>query len=1137
MRHTSPLSHPVMEEIRMKLPWKICLILTLIAFAGTTVVRAQGVTTSAMTGTVTDSANVPLAGAHVAAVHVPSGTSYSATTLSNGRFTIPGMRVGGPYRVTVSMVGYRRQVQNDINLTLGVAADLTFMMGQVSVELEAITVSGRADAVFSSERTGAATSVTTQTIASLPTVSRAVDDMLRLTPQYTSNGTGYSFAGQLSYVNNMTIDGSYFNNSFGLAGEPGGRTGVAAVSLDALEQIEVNVAPYDVRQGNFVGAGINMVTKSGTNDYTGSIYYGFRSSRYVGTQAGPNSFASGTFDYHNIGVNIGGPILKNKLFFFASWEQDIQTSPGTTYLANTGTQPVAGNVTRVLASDLNTLSTYLATNFHYNTGPYQGYNFNIPSNRFLARLDYNINDRNKLSLRYNVLNSSSDILISNSASLGIGSRRSSLNSLNFANSNYAILENIRSRVAEWNSTIGATMSNNLIVGYTSNDENRNNVAPPWFPEVEILNGGTNYTTFGFEPFTPDNQLIYHSFQVQDNFNIYLPKHTLTFGFSAEQYHSKNVFFPGSQSVYVYDSLAQFYRDAAAYLAACGPYTVGQPLCTNPGPSSVKLHLFQYRYGNIPGMTEPVQPLDVLYAGVYGQDEFRPTHELTITAGLRVDAPKFGNTAYDNAIADTMHFRNADGSIAQYNSGALPPVNPLLSPRLGFNYDVKGQHSTQIRGGTGIFSGRPAYVWISNQVGNTGVLTGFISQTGTAANPLTAYPFNPNPNAYAPPASAITGGPAQTFELNFTDKNFKFPRVWRSNIAVDQRLPFGFTGTAELLYTKDVNGIGYANVNLPAAESTFTGPDNRPRWYQRPGCVPPPGVTACQGYRIYQQVSDAPVLTNQGVGHSYDIAFTLERPLLKGFYGKVGYTYGESKNTGDPGSVAYGNWTGITSSHDPNNPGLGYSANSPGTRWFAALTYTGNLIMPGPTSIGLYLSGQTWGNGSYVFSGDMNGDGVTSNDLIYIPTDTSQMNFVPLTTGGVTYTRQQQQTAWTAFINQDSYLNSHRGQYAQRNAVFLPIVWRLDGSITQDIGQLTRGRPNSLQLRVDVLNLTNLLNTNWGQGYTFTTTQPLVYKGVDANNAPTYTLQTTGGKLITGSFIKTAGTSDVWRINLSVRYNF
>ena len=1126
----------------MRVSWKLCLLLAMLAFIGTTTVRAQGVTTSAMTGVVQDSAGNPIAGAHVAAVHVPSGTQYSSTTLSNGRFTIPGMRVGGPYRVTVSMVGYRRVVQDNINLTLGVAADLQFVMGQVSVELEAITVSGRADPTFSSERSGAATSVTTEQISALPTISRAVDDMLRLTPQYSSNGFGYSFAGQQDYFNNMTIDGSYFNNSFGLAGEPGGRTGVAAVSLDAIEQIEVNVAPYDVRQGNFVGAGVNMVTKSGTNDYTGTIYYGFRSSRYVGTQAGPNSFSSGTFDYHNIGVNVGGPILKNKLFFFTSWEQDLQTSPGTLYQANNGTisntgvvtysPAIGGNVTRVLKTQMDSISNFMLQNFNYATGPYQGYSFNVPSNRFLLRLDYNLNDRNKLTLKYNVLNSSSDILESNSSSLGIGSLRSNLNALNFANSNYAILENIRSTVAEWNSTIGAKMSNNLIVGYTSNNESRRNIAGPWFPLVEILGaGGTDYTSLGFEPFTPDNQLYYHSFQVQDNFNVYLPKHTLTFGVSAEQYHSKNVFFPGAQSVYVFNSLNDFYSSAA-----CGGYTKANPMTCPAVPVTEKL--FQYRYNNIPGSAEPVQPLDVLYAGVYAQDEFRPTQELTITAGLRVDAPKFGNTAYDNAVADTMTFLNAAGNPAKYNSGALPPVNPLLSPRLGFNYDVQNRHQTQIRGGTGVFSGRPAYVWISNQVGNTGVLTGFISQSNT-----TAYPFNPDPNHYAPPASAITGGPAQTFELNFTDKNFKFPQVWRTNLAVDQRLPLGITGTAEFVYTKDMNGIGYANVNLPAAESTFAGPDPRLRWYQRPGCVPPPGVTSCQGYRIYQNVSDAPVLTNEGVGHAYNIALTLERPLIAGFYGKVGYTYGASYNTGDPGSIAYGNWTGIHSAGNPNNPGVGYSAFSPGTRWFAALTYTGNIFTPGPTTIGLYLDGHTWGNGDYTYSGDMNGDGVSGNDLIWVPKGLGQLAFVPTTVSGITYTAAQQDSAFNAFINQDAYLSTHRGQYVQRNAVFLPVVWRLDGSFTQDIGALTRGRPNSLQLRVDILNLSNLLNSNWGQGYNFTTTQPLVYKGVDNNPAsptygqPTYTLQSVGGKLISGSFYKSASTSDVWRINITVRYSF
>src|SRR5437879_9124948 len=296
------------------------------------------------------------------------------------------------------------------------------------------------------------------------------------------------------------------------------------------------------------------------------------------------------------------------------------------------------------------------------------------------------------------------------------------------------------------------MSNNLIVGYTSSDESRKNNGPPWFPEVEILKEGNPYTTFGFEPFTPDNQLRYHSYQLQDNYTIYLPKHSLTFGVSVDKYHSTNVFFPRAQSIYVYDSLADFYTDANDFMS--NPTLTVAPL---------KLRRFQLGYSNIPGQTEPIQPLDVLYSGVYAQDEWRPISHLTLTGGLRIDAPKFKNTAYDNPVADTMTFRDASGAPVHYNSGSLPGVNLLVSPRLGFNYDVRGEQKTQIRGGTGIFTGRPAYVWISNQIGNTGVLTGFIQADST-----TAYPFNPDPNHYRPADSLITGAPAANFQLALTD---------------------------------------------------------------------------------------------------------------------------------------------------------------------------------------------------------------------------------------------------------------------------------------------------------------------------------------------------------------------------------
>ncbi len=1090
-----------------RLVWLVSVLAAVAVLVPVRAATAQGVTTAAVAGVVTDSSGAPLEGARVVAVHGPSGTTYSAVTRADGRFTIPGMRVGGPYRVSVAVVGHRREVQDQINLTLGGTADLRFVLGRATVELEPVTVTATSDPVFSSGRTGAATTIATTQISRLPTISRRVEDLLRLTPQYSPMSFGFSFAGQDNRFNNMTIDGSYFNNSFGLAGQPGDRTGVAPVSLDALEQLQVNVAPYDVRQGNFVGAGINMVTKSGTNEVSGSIFYNTRSDNFVGTQAGPNTFNPGTFKYHDVGIALGGPIIRNRLFFFGSFEDDGQTTPGTTFLANDGTQAVGGNVTRVLASDLDALSSYLNTNFNYVTGPYQGYDFKIPSTRFLARLDYNLSDRNKLSLRYNLLNSSSDILVSTSNSLGFGCRRynppicSTLNALNFANSNYAILENIRSIVGEWNSSISSNMSNNLIVGYTSSDESRKNNAPPWFPEVEILKEGNPYTTFGFEPFTPDNQLRYHSYQLQDNYTIYLPKHSLTFGVSVEKYHSTNVFFPGAQSIYVYDSLADFYTDANDYLL--NPTRIVSP---------VKLRKFQLTYSNIPGQTEPIQPLDVLYSGVYAQDEWRPIPNLTLTGGLRIDAPKFKNTAYDNPVADTMTFRDASGAPVHYNSGSLPGVNLLVSPRLGFNYDLHGEQKTQIRGGTGIFTGRPAYVWISNQIGNTGMLTG-----SKSADTTTAFPFNPNADAYKP--ATVTGAPATTFALALTDPNFKFPQLWRSNIAIDQRLPWGLTGTAEFLYSKDVNGIAYINANLPAAQTAFAGADARPRWTSN---------------RIYSNVqSNAIVLTNEGKGYSWNVAFSIEQAFRNGLFAKLGYSYGVSKNTVDAGSIASGSWTGNPISLDPNNPVAGYSQFSPGPRIFGAVSYTREFLAGSPTSVSVYFDGRSAGNGSYLFSNDMNGDGA-SNDLIYVPRNTSEMNFVPIT-GANPYTAAQQAAAWDAFIKQDPYLSKRRGGYAERNAVFLPMVYRADMSISQDVGRSVAGRPNRVQIRLDILNVTNLLNSDWGVSQGFVTTRPLTFAGVNGLGAPQYRLATVGGQLISHSFQKVVTTADVWRMQLGVRY--
>lgn len=1069
-------------------------------------VEAQ-VTTSAIRGTVTDSTGKPIENVRIDAVHQPSGTRYSTGTRADGAFAIIGMRIGGPYQITASALGFRKETREVAALTLGVTSDVRFVLTNAAVQLQAITTQADPSAL-STTRTGAATSVTRQALENLPTISRRIGDFTRLTPQ----ASGSSFAGQDNRLNNITVDGSYFNNSFGLGGQPGDRTGVAPISLDAIEQIQVNIAPYDVRQGNFTGAGVNTVTRSGTNQFTGSAYYFLRNEDLVGRQAGAAAFNPGTFNYAQVGARLGGPLIKDKLFFFTSYEEDKQTQPGILRTANPGGAAVTGNMTRVLASDMNNLSTFLRERFKYETGPYSGYDNETPSQRILTRLDYNLNDKNKFSLRFTALNSNTDVNLSTSASLGFG-RAANNTFLSFQNSNYQIQENIRSVVGEWNSLFGDRMANNFIIGFTSQDESRASRGSV-FPFVDILQDGTAYTSFGFEPFTPNNELRYKSFQIQNNLTVSRDKHEFTLGGTFERYESENVFFPGSQSSYVYNSLADFYTDANDYLAN-----------PNRTTSPVTARRFQVRWANIPGQEKPVQPLEVMYGGIYLQDEYRASDNLRFTAGLRMDVPVFGETGFTNAQANGYTFRDENGNAVQYQTQKLPDANLLWSPRLGFNWDVTGDQKTQVRGGTGVFTGRPAYVWISNQIGNNGVLTGFESVDNTRNRP-----FNPNPNAYKP--TTVTGQPAAQYELALTDPTFKFPQIWRSNLAVDRRLFWGLNATAEFLYSKDVNGIYYIDANLAAPTGAFVGPDNRPRYSDT---CPAAGLQV----RLNCNVQNAIVLKNQDVGSAWNAAFALERGFRNGFFAKAAYSYGMSRNTVDPGSIAGGSFTGNPIVRDGNNPGVGISGTAAGHRYFVTASYERRYFDFGKTGISFYFEGRNAGNTSYTFSGDLNGDGIANNELIYVPKDRAEMNFEAYTpTGGRLFSVAEQQDAFEAFINQDKYLQSRRGQYAERGAVFLPMVYNADVSITQDIFASLGGQKNTLQLRLDILNFGNLLNDNWGQGLRAINNRPLVARGADANGRALYRMANLNPTtLLSKSFERTAGTGDVWRMQLGLRYIF
>jgi hypothetical protein len=1071
------------------------------------------VTTSEITGRVTDQQGAPLAGVKIEAIHEPSGTVYVATTNESGRYTLPGMRVGGPYTVKAIQAGFNEQAFKNIQLSLGQAGTINFTLSPAITAT--VDVSAEESEIFSETRTGASTAINLQTIESLPTISRRFNDFTRLTPQAGAGGT---FAGQDNRLNNTTVDGSYFNNSFGLAGQPGERTNVSPISLDAIEAFQVNVSPFDVRQGNFVGAGINVVTKSGTNDFHGSLYYLFRRPNLVGTKAGNNTVQPGSFKYRNIGFRIGGPLPiphfgendgppfllgKNRAFFFFSFEDDVLTEPGTTFVARSANQTAGGNVTRVLASDLDALSLFLRQRFNYETGPYQGYNHSTPARKILLRSDINLNTTNRLTVRYMQLDSSTDVLLSNSSSLGFGSRRSSLTGLNFQNSNYIILENIRSIVGEWVSSFGNRASNSLLIGYTYQDESRDSRGT-FFPMVDILEGGSVYTTFGFEPFTPNNELRYKSFQIQDNMSVYLGAHTLSFGVSFERYRSENVFFPGSQSVYVYNSLADFYTDANDYLAN-----------PNRTVSPITLRRFQVRWSNIPNLEKPIQPLKVIYTGFYGQDSWKIRSDFNIVFGLRVDVPFFGQTGFKNSQVDGLTFRDENGATVRYSTDKLPDSNPLWSPRVGFNWSVFGEGKLQIRGGTGFFSARPAYVWISNQIGNNGILTGFEQLDNT-----TLRPFHPNPNRYKP--SIVTGAPASSYELALTEPNFKFPQIWRSSIAADVKLPFGLVAGSELLYTRDINGIYYINANLTAPNSAFTGADTRPRWIG--------------SNRINSFITSAVVLKNQNVGRSWNLAFTLEKPYSKGLWLKGGYSYGESKNTVDPGSIAFGSWNNNQHAGNPNNPGLGFSSASVGHRFFGSASYRFEYLKFGATTFSAFWETRRGPNGSYVFSGDLNGDGGTSNDLIYVHRDISEMNFEQYTVGSVTFTAAQQAAAWDAFISQDPYLSKMRGKYAERGGAFLPYYTVVDFSIAQDV-MFKWGVKHNFQIRADILNFGNFLNKNWGVGKTYNSLSPLIARGADSQGRALYRLRNIGTSLISGSYVPTATLGDVYRIQIGIRYSF
>lgn len=1092
------------------------------------VMKAQ-VTTSSITGFVKSSTGEPLDGATITAVHEPSGTRYATVSQRDGNFTIPNARIGGPYKIMAESVGYASQTFEDVTLRLGESYNAQFTLSTEESVLSEITITAAGQQT--SVKTGTSTNINSRQIATLPSFSRSVTDYTRLTPQASGN----SFAGRDGRLNNLQVDGANLNNNFGLSTDmlPGG--GSSPISIETFDEISINIAPFDVRQSGFTGAGINITTKSGTNTFHGSAYGFFRNQSMQGRWAGQNKLAEPQKSTNkSYGATLGGPIIKDKLFFFANIEMENAAVPNPITLLPTGISGVPeANQSASPKDSLDKFRQHLISKYNYDPGAYADRaNFQTKNTKWLAKIDWNISDRHKLTLKYSDYEGTEQAPVNGSSvpnsgaggftimnpvsgtAYGTQSRlpnnRNSKESIAFTNSDYGFKHIVRSGALELNSSFSSKWSNQLLLTYTHINDPRTSPGGV-FPTIEIFNGdgtvngvtaGRNYMSAGTDPFTRNNEVVNNIAILTDNVTYYAGRHTLTGGVTYEYQKVGNAFMPGSESYYMYHTLDDFINDRApAYLS--------------------------YTYSLVPGEPKVFSAnLKVSQLGFYLQDEFNINPNFKLTYGMRGDVPIYLEQPIENEAISALKFPNKDGEMMSYNTGQWPKSRLLLSPRVGFRWRVPNETGMVIRGGAGIFTGKIPFVFLTNMPSNSGVY-----QNGVVINnptDLASIRFNPDPDGHRNLfPDQITAQAPGSFVL--IDPDFRFPQVFRTNLGVEKQLGNGFSANLDILYTKNLNDARMRNANLIDPAGKLSGIDNRPYY--------PASQTGGARF-VNPSVGSVIVLENVSKGYSFSTTAQIRKAMRKGFYGSLAYTYTlATEVTPNPGSQATSAWQSIINRGTPNDIELYYSQYAMPHRIVGDLSYRFEYANHLATTISLFYQGSNNSTYSYIVGGDLNRDNNNASDLMYIYAKGSDVPFV----ANAGFTVEQQQKAYDEFVESSPYLSKHKGQYAERNAARTPWYNRVDARLMQDFFIRAGGQRHSLQFIVDVVNLPNLITKDWGIRQGFTVNNPLSLRGVDANGRPTYSMQTykVGDDtfLRNKAFEKLSSYSTTWSINLGLKYFF